>query len=45
VTALGGSIADARTRAYAAADAIRFAGLQRRSDIAARASADAATTR
>jgi phosphoribosylamine--glycine ligase len=45
VTALGDSISAARRRAYAAADAITFAGLQRRSDIAARASADAATTR
>ncbi|WP_028655321.1 phosphoribosylamine--glycine ligase [Nocardioides sp. J54] len=35
VRALGYDVADARARAYAAADLIRFDGLQRRSDIAA----------
>lgn len=35
VRALGADVADARARAYAAADLISFAGLQRRSDIAA----------
>jgi len=35
VTALGTTIAAARARAYAAADAISFEGLQRRTDIAA----------
>jgi phosphoribosylamine---glycine ligase len=35
VTALGGSVAEARARAYAAADQISFAGMERRSDIAA----------
>jgi phosphoribosylamine---glycine ligase len=35
VRALGSDIADARARAYAAADLISFDGLQRRSDIAA----------
>jgi phosphoribosylamine--glycine ligase len=35
VRALGSDVADARTRAYAAADLITFPGLQRRSDIAA----------
>ncbi len=35
VRALGYDIADARSRAYAAADLISFAGLQRRTDIAA----------
>jgi len=35
VRALGSDVADARTRAYAAADLISFDGLQRRSDIAA----------
>jgi phosphoribosylamine--glycine ligase len=35
VRALGTDVADARTRAYAAADLISFDGLQRRSDIAA----------
>ena len=34
VTARGADVADARTRAYAAADAIGFAGLTRRPDIA-----------
>ncbi len=34
VTALGGEVADARRRAYAAADRITFEGLHRRSDIA-----------
>lgn len=33
VTALGATVEEARTRAYAAADLIRFAGLQRRSDV------------
>jgi phosphoribosylamine---glycine ligase len=37
VTARGADLADARTRAYAAADAIDFPGLTRRSDIAAEA--------
>jgi phosphoribosylamine--glycine ligase len=37
VTALGGSLKMARTRAYAAADAIRFAGMQYRKDIGHRA--------
>jgi phosphoribosylamine--glycine ligase len=37
VTALGGSPAEARERAYAAASAIRFDGMQMRTDIAARA--------
>ena len=37
VTARGPSVAAARERAYAAADRIRFEGLQRRGDIAARA--------
>jgi len=35
VRALGSDVADARARAYAAADLISFDGLQRRSDIAA----------
>ncbi|GAB3198870.1 phosphoribosylamine--glycine ligase [Nocardioides hungaricus] len=35
VRALGSDVADARARAYAAADLISFAGLQRRGDIAA----------
>ena len=35
VRAVGYDIADARSRAYAAADLISFDGLQRRSDIAA----------
>lgn len=35
VRALGADVADARARAYAAADSISFDGLQRRSDIAA----------
>jgi len=35
VRAVGSDVADARARAYAAADLISFAGLQRRSDIAA----------
>jgi len=35
VRAVGADVADARARAYAAADLITFAGLQRRSDIAA----------
>ncbi len=35
VRALGADVADARTRAYAAADLISFPGLQRRDDIAA----------
>ncbi|WP_395659271.1 phosphoribosylamine--glycine ligase [Nocardioides sp.] len=35
VRALGSDVADARARAYAAADRISFPGLQRRSDIAA----------
>jgi phosphoribosylamine--glycine ligase len=35
VRALGSDVADARIRAYAAADLIAFPGLQRRSDIAA----------
>ncbi len=35
VTALGETVADARTAAYAAADRIHFEGLHRRSDIAA----------
>ncbi len=35
VRALGYDVADARARAYAAADLIGFDGLQRRSDIAA----------
>ncbi|WP_300682324.1 phosphoribosylamine--glycine ligase [Nocardioides sp.] len=35
VRAVGSSVAEARTRAYAAADEIAFDGLQRRSDIAA----------
>ena len=34
VTAVGDSIADARTKVYAAADRIAFAGLRRREDIA-----------
>jgi phosphoribosylamine--glycine ligase len=34
VTALGDDLADARTRAYAAADLIAFDGMQRRNDIA-----------
>jgi len=34
VTALGDDLADARTRAYAAADLIHFDGMQRRNDIA-----------
>ncbi len=34
VTALGDDLADARTRAYAAADLIQFDGMQRRNDIA-----------
>ncbi len=37
VTARGASVAAARARAYAAADRIRFEGLHRRGDIAARA--------
>ena len=37
VTALGSTLADARERAYAAADRIRFDGRQLRGDIAARA--------
>jgi phosphoribosylamine---glycine ligase len=36
VSGLGASIADARAAAYRAADAIDFAGLHRRSDIATR---------
>jgi phosphoribosylamine--glycine ligase len=39
VSALGDDIADARTRAYAAADLIAFDGMQRRNDIAAEAAA------
>jgi phosphoribosylamine--glycine ligase len=35
VRALGSDVADARARAYAAADLVSFPGLQRRSDIAA----------
>jgi phosphoribosylamine---glycine ligase len=35
VRAIGADVADARTRAYAAADLISFDGMQRRSDIAA----------
>ncbi len=35
VRALGSDVADARARAYAAADLISFDGLQRRTDIAA----------
>ena len=35
VRALGSDVADARARAYAAADLISFPGLQRRTDIAA----------
>jgi phosphoribosylamine--glycine ligase len=35
VRAVGYDVADARSRAYAAADLISFEGLQRRSDIAA----------
>jgi phosphoribosylamine---glycine ligase len=35
VTALAGEVADARRRAYEAADLITFEGLHRRSDIAA----------
>jgi len=35
VRALGADVADARAKAYAAADLIGFAGMQRRSDIAA----------
>jgi len=35
VRAVGADVADARARAYAAADLITFSGLQRRSDIAA----------
>ena len=38
VTALGGSLPDARAKAYAAADLISFEGLQRRNDIGASAS-------
>jgi phosphoribosylamine---glycine ligase len=38
VTALGGSLSDARAKAYAAADLISFEGLQRRNDIGASAS-------
>jgi phosphoribosylamine--glycine ligase len=34
VTALGGTLAEARSRAYAAVDAISWPGVQRRSDIA-----------
>ena len=37
VTARGDDVAEARDRAYAACDAIAFAGAQRRDDIAARA--------
>ena len=37
VTALGATLAEARARAYEAADKISFEGVQRRSDIAARA--------
>ncbi len=37
VTARGASVAEARERAYRACDCIRFEGLHRRSDIAARA--------
>ena len=37
VTALGGSPAEARERAYDAASRIEFEGMQMRSDIAARA--------
>ena len=37
VTALGGSIADARTRAYEAVERISWPGEQHRSDIAAAA--------
>ena len=37
VTARGADVAQARARAYAAADRIAFDGTQRRSDIAARA--------
>ena len=39
VTALGDDLADARSRAYAAADLISFDGLQRREDIARAAAA------
>ena len=35
VSARGDSVADARRRAYAAADAVRFEGRQMRRDIAA----------
>lgn len=35
VTALGSTVAEARARAYVAADRIRFDGMQRRTDIAA----------
>lgn len=40
VTATGGDLAKARTRAYAAVDRIRLAGSHHRGDIAARAAAD-----
>jgi phosphoribosylamine--glycine ligase len=42
VTALGPSAADARRRAYDAADLIRFKGRQMRTDIASRAVQNAA---
>jgi phosphoribosylamine--glycine ligase len=37
ITARGATVAEARTRAYAAADRIRFEGVHLRRDIAARA--------
>jgi phosphoribosylamine--glycine ligase len=37
VTARGATVAEAQRRAYAACDRIAFGGMQRRSDIAARA--------
>ena len=39
ITARGATVAEARTRAYAAADRIRFEGVHLRRDIAARAGA------
>ncbi len=39
VTGLGDDLADARSRAYAAADLVRWPGLTRREDIARAASA------
>jgi phosphoribosylamine--glycine ligase len=43
VTALGGTLAEARGRAYAGVEAIRFPGMHRRTDIALEAAASAPT--